>query len=308
VAGDDTELTCHTFYAKRFWDAAPQHLVDGLQWQRDHRPKNCWYETEILIYHKVEEAKQTPYKEAVCEGPFPDSVVFWHNFKVAGTTARVNFGGTRFPNYASGEHVFSNRLRALFPDAEPKENGANYLMHADIIKQQIHEDQMRNGDKSVSFTFVRSPVQRFLSGLEQIERLNNVVWEVSPEAAPCFSIEDSLVKLECIVDRILETRVFFNVHIYPQAYLFDTWTKKGEYDLAVIVLDLKEMDPLFKRFKGKTGKRERQSTEKNTKLRLVDKDLEPNLLRKICKLYEVDLLMLKAMNMLDELCASVLQV
>jgi hypothetical protein len=72
--------------------------------------------------------------------------------------------------------------------------------------------------------------------------------------------------------------------LYPQAYLLDTWTRRVEYDLAVIVLDLKEMDPHFRRFKGRKVKRERQSTEKNTKLHLVDTDLEPNLLRKICKL------------------------
>jgi hypothetical protein len=309
VPDDDTDLRCATFYAKRFWDRAPAALREKLQFQRDNRPPNCWYETELLTFHKTETADtKLPYPKAVCNGPFPENIVYWHNFKVAGTTARHALGVWGFPGYESGHHIFSDQLRELFPELT-FDDFEVYLKHVDTIKQQAYERQLsvtNDGNRNYGFTFVRSPVQRFLSGMEQVERLNDHDWEVSPESRRCMDIPHAATKVECVVDRIIDTGIFFNVHVYPQAYLFDTWTKRGEFDLAITVLDLKDMDPLFKRFKGRLIQRVRESSVEGTKLNLKDKDLEPRLLVKICKLYEADLLMLKTLGMEDPLCKKAL--
>jgi hypothetical protein len=222
-----------------------------------------------------------------------------------GARRLVNHWECGFPNYERPRNVFSDGLKLLFPDRVPIHgNFSDYLSYVDTLKQQAYEKQLIDSNRNLGFTFVRSPVQRFLSGLEQIERLGNNAWEVSPQALPCFDMADAVAKVECVVDAIHETRVFFNVHIYPQAYLFDVWTKQGSYDLAIHVLDLKDMDPLFKRFKGKIIRRVRSSNTNNTRLKLVDHLLKPKLLTKICKLYQSDLFMLEQMRMADPLCAG----
>jgi hypothetical protein len=79
---NDNAMTCVQFYAKRFWDRVPRPLLNELQWQRDHRPDNCWYETELLtLVHAQTDAEELPYANAVCDGHAPSSVVYWHNFK-----------------------------------------------------------------------------------------------------------------------------------------------------------------------------------------------------------------------------------
>jgi hypothetical protein len=92
VLGDDTALTCAVFHAQRFWKAAPAQLQDDLRYQREHRPVNCWYETELLWINKLDNATNTPYKKGTCTGPSPDHLVYWHNFKAGGTTARQSLG------------------------------------------------------------------------------------------------------------------------------------------------------------------------------------------------------------------------
>lgn len=322
VAADDDaadNITCVTFYAKRFWESAPTQLMDNLQWHRDRRPANCWYETELLQFTKVDNVTDRPYDNAVCQGPIPDTVVYWHNFKAAGTTVRHALGHWGFPNYdAFPKEVYSDQMHNIFNNLGNTSNGLDeYLQYADEQKRQIHERQSQtnnnidndisNNNKHVGFTFVRPPVQRFLSGLEQVERLNNYDWEVSPESRPCFDISDSVRRVECIVDHLLETRVFFNVHIYPQAYVFDAWTQRGELDLAVVVLHMKDMDPLMSRFKGEVLEhRMRNSAVDGTTIQVTEDTLEPRLLAKICKLYESDLLLLQTLGMEDEKCSNAL--
>jgi hypothetical protein len=298
-------------YGARFWQAAPAEWRADLRHHRRHQPPSCWYETELLVFDLHSNASQNaPYPQAVCDDrnrPFPKHVVYWHNFKVAGTTARQALSYFGLPNYQAHE-IFSNTLRALFPQlpvTDPSRR-ARYQQHVDTIKQQVYDWQQRG--TGMGFTFVRSPVQRFLSGLEQVERLGASDWEVSAKALPCFALSNATTKVECIVDALAQTRVFFNVHLYPQAYLFDAWTQHGELDLAVHVLDLKDMDALMKRFKGRKVLRVRESDANNTKLGLKDHDLDHSLLVKICQLYRMDLLMLQLMNMPDPLCAKAMAV
>lgn len=302
---DDSPMKCVTFYAKRFWDAAPKQMRDELDWQRNHRPENCWYETEMLSFVRREDsAPDFPYENAVCTGPFPKHLVYWHNFKAAGTTARFALDYSGFPNYEEHSHFFSDKLLEIFPDIT-WDDYELYVKNVDLYKKQIYERQRETRDPSVGFTFVRSPVQRFLSGLAQVERLNDTAWEVSVEAEECFDMLNPMRKVECVVDSIVATGVFFNVHIYPQAYLFDSWTQQGTYDTAISVLSLKDMDPLLKRFKGYTVERARESAASPEVIKtLHERDLKADLIAKICNLYRMDILMLQTLGMEDLLCAK----
>jgi hypothetical protein len=194
------------------------------------------------------------------------------------------------------------KLLPLFPGAA-YDHFELYLDYVDHVKQTIYKRQVRQVDDSVSFTFVRYPVQRFLAGLEQIERHNDNDWEVSEDARSCFDryADDSHDKVNCVVDSLLKTRLFFHVHLYPQAYLFGSWTKQGAFDTAIAVLNLKDVDALLKRFTGEAVPRARESST-HDKLNLQVSDLHPDLLAKICRLYHIDLLLLQALGMEDPIC------
>jgi hypothetical protein len=221
---------------------------------------------------------------------------------VAGTTVRHALGYQPIPRYDSATHIFSDELLRVFPGAA-YDDFELYLDYVDHVKQTIYKRQVRQGDDSVSFTFVRYPVQRFLSGLEQIERHDDNDWEVSEDARACFDqyADDSHGKVNCVVDSLLTTRLFFNVHLYPQAYLFDSWTKQGAFDTAITVLNLKDVDALLKRFTGEAVPRARESSTQD-KLNLQASDLHHDLLAKICRLYHIDLLLLQELGMKDPLC------
>jgi hypothetical protein len=274
---------CATFYPQRFWKSQlTNEFYPDLVYQRVNRPERCWYENEFLRWD------QSGTSDRQCTKSMPQSLVYLHNFKAGGTTVLL---------LPKGKYYTVHKEHFSFSKIMERKEFEKISMDT---MRQIYTEQQNHTRSTVPFTFVRSTVSRFLSGIAQVEELNNPEWEIAPSARKCFEKTNAVEKVECIVDVISETRIFFNVHLYPQSYLFDTWTNKGELDLAVTVLPLKDMDTLLQSI---TGQPQIDHARRKLDATKVSKSSLPSsVVSKICNLYKVDLVMMNLLQMPDEDC------
>jgi hypothetical protein len=135
--------------------------------------------------------------------------------------------------------------------------------------------------------------------------MQRMPWEATKESRPCFSIRDPSKKVECILDCVEKTGYFFNVHIYPQAFIFDTWTDWGLLDIALILYDISDITTVMQSLSGQKGDVHARESNKDGKHDKITVDeLGPALIERICRLYEVDTTLLQLLGMHDPDCMA----
>jgi hypothetical protein len=83
------------------------------------------------------------------------------------------------------------------------------------VTQEVNQRQQNPNTTGITFTSIRSPVKRFLSGLAQIESMD-VEWEGSKETRTCYPMIDPIEKVKSIIDGIDQAGRFFNVSYQPR--------------------------------------------------------------------------------------------
>lgn len=297
------DVRCITFYPKRFWEGLDEKFQTALKWHVIHKPKNTFYETEMLVWKKflhrnVGEDSQAGTEE--CLEKIPNHLVYWHNFKAGGTSVRRFLTGPRsIPHYEVDRKVF---IADVEGGSKKRENLKQIV---DIEKERYYHRQVARNETVAGFTFVRPPVERFFSSLAQLERMGATKFETE-DAYHCFRIEDDVdAKIGCIVDIMLESQVFFNAHVYPQAYLMESWTNHSKFDSAITIADLQDMNTVVEGIQLKPVPSQNARTSREGEKASLS-DLTSTTLEKICRLYEVDVLLLEALGMPETTCRPLL--
>jgi hypothetical protein len=112
-------------------------------------------------------------------------------------------------------------------------------------------------------------------------------------------MQDASKKVGCILDCIERTGFFFNPHIYPQAYLFDTWTDWGLLDLSLIVFDISDISAVVQILSGRKGHVHARESKHG---KIAMDELDPALIERICKLFAVDTTLIHLLGMHDPNC------
>lgn len=153
------------------------------------------------------------------------------------------------------------------------------------------------------FTFVRDPLERFLSGLTQYMTNRNDGGALQPcLVAPKT---ETLSMINCVVELIQKQKAYFDVHLIPQSY--DMYKAIHGNDLAFQLINLKDMDVTLASLGGATQstttvRKERQRKEGLLlgKFNLTTVAiLTPEIKAKICNLYAMDVVMLWESGILD---------
>jgi hypothetical protein len=288
----ETTEKCFKFYPKRFWQSSiAEPYADELKYQRFSRG-GTFYENELILLRRNQQNHTTSPADQECVKKLPESLAYFHNFKAGGTTALNKLGFNPVPHYDTEKLIFAY-------NTEKFGTGAEFSKHAFDTSLEIYMRQQQTNATAIAFTFTRPPVEKFLSGIAQIDRMS-IKWETTDESLPCFSIQNHVAKIECIADVIHGTGYFFNVHLLPQTYLFDTWTNGGLVDTELILLDLRDMNHILGEITG-TDKVHVMRQSKNGEQVEVS-ELPPRVIHKICKLYEVDLVVFHMLGKPDPLC------
>jgi hypothetical protein len=295
------KTTCYSIYPQRFWRSAiAESFAPALHWQRIHRPKTV-YENEFLQWRRLANVtvQGGDADEDTCvNNRLPETLVYWHNFKAGGTTARATLADAEggIPHYETE--------RIQFGENNPYKEFDKLLESSFALTQELYRRQQHQPDSVVAFSFVRSPVIRFLSGLAQISRMP-LETETTRGNRPCFGLKDPNRKVQCVLRDIERTGVFFNVHLYPQAYLLDTWTGWGLLDMRITLASMHDMDAILTAVSGgRPVVKERASNVGNRQDKILVTELAKSTVARICKVYAVDILLLQLLNMPDPLCSA----
>ena len=142
------------------------------------------------------------------------------------------------------------------------------------FKGDVARVRERWSNENFFFSFLRDPVKRFVSGVKQIEtskRFGNYFPECKRGA----------VDLDCVLGILEDSGSFVNVHLLPQ--LFELYHCLGGSDFGVIVTDLANLGS-FMRGLGISEMKHARARANATQASTVS----PSQLRRICKLYKMD--------------------
>ena len=147
-------------------------------------------------------------------------------------------------------------------------------MGAERYDREVARVRERWSNDSFFFTFLRDPVKRFVSGVKQIET-NKKFGIFFPEC------KRGAVDLDCVLGKLEDSGSFVNVHLLPQ--LFELYHCLGGSDFGVIVTDLANLGS-FMRGLGISEMKHARARANATQASTVS----PSQLRRICKLYKMD--------------------
>lgn len=307
------ESVCATLYPLRLqneWDESTRSLYQAHKRTMHFEVINLihkdarWNRT-ISDFPKVSRQELTACRNNDTS-LYPDLITYFHIFKNGGTTIR---------------NAFWNPLPATSPYQNPKilftgiqnrvgsqkfHNRLNTTTRRIHAGQQIQQQHLQATDFSslstfspyqqvATFTFLREPTSRFLSGLGQVLH-KHTLRKLAPTFGlmPCLDLPSSTILLDCVLSRMLSQQRFFDFHLLPQAFLLRDFT--GELDIGIMLLDISMIPNVLERIHGGLApsqvhsKQARQSRLANyTGGHDFTVDiLTPGQRRIICSLYRVD--------------------
>lgn len=213
--------------------------------------------------------------------------IYYHIHKCGGITVdtemnRSSLGTRRYYSRDEGQigkRRFKEQARSIFIDA---------------YKQQI--DDVPSKPYLPVFTFVRDPLVRFLSGLEQ-----SIVLQTGHRTPlnACFTRERETVPMvECVVQLIHDHQSYLNVHLLPQAY--EMYKAIYGNDLAFQLINIQHLDSTLASLGVETPIGKDYARKKQSQFNLTSIDvLTPELKTKICQLYKMDVIMLRESGIME---------
>ena len=231
----------------------------------------------------------------------PQNISFVHMHKCGGTTVKAAMQDLR--RAIRSEPNFQSRIesyRYSFGGGSAKQKERNSKLRLDHI-QSIAEAQERQLLFPV-FTLVRDPVDRFLSGVQQVMHYNDDF------RSKCLK-KTAKMTIQCAIEDVTRTSFRRDVHLVPMAMhlrLFDEYD-----DLKVAVFHLKDIKHVL-RYLGATGEaaththdrtQEKYATSK-VLATMTANDCDEHMLRDICGIYAVDVAMMRSMGYAPTSCPT----
>jgi hypothetical protein len=309
--------TCALFYPARFFAAAAT--------------ESEFYESSFTGNRQIFESEGNPVismernKDAVDNNGVPESITYLHNRKVGGSTMHWAFRKREETDSLGLElHVaLAWRMRNEMGIAAYHEAWNRKLQM--IVASQQHAMANTNNDATTSmapavvFTFVRCPVQRFLSAVGQLLSARHRFQRhfascLEPkkdqtESVTAASLFDTQIMLKCTLE-ILEESVqangpgsFFDVHLEPQA--FQMRTGVVDMDVGILILDLAHISNVLSVIRPSSSTiHRRPSTRKEYTggYDLSAEVLTEELVHQICRIYAMDVQVLQLSSVAPIMC------
>ena len=199
----------------------------------------------------------------------------------------------------------------------PKENQLGrdkFFEQSNAIMTNVYETQLKQRSESNSnttipfFSFIRDPVPRFLSGVGQALKLARI--------KPCHKLNNSVELLDCVINKMNSKSSFLDEHLLPQ--VFHLYTGMMDHDIQVSLIDLSDatimlnwlLDQLYTTADGHSVSsqpksehvRHRKTPQIVHGFNLSYSVLTPNLIARICRLYLMDVILIKATNVTHTIC------
>ena len=224
----------------------------------------------------------------------PHSVLYFHMRKAAGTTiekamveaARIMTNTTTGRIQAKTAKLFPWKYRR---NEEYKKSFRTKSMEAlKIVKES-------NANDAKVFTVIRDPVSRFLSGIsQQLDSVNKTKTNECVKATPRSTID-------CVLDKIQEFGLQFNVHYIPQAVNLKG-VLRGQ-KIPVEIFEMKDLPQILTQFGADTSMRENPGDAKDGILAEIDSSiLDDELIKTICELFAIDVDMMHYLGLKVPYC------
>jgi hypothetical protein len=253
----------------------------------------------------------------------PESITYLHNRKVGGSTMHSAFRLNK-ANSSLGLHVtlsWKMRNQMGLPVYHEAWNGKL----SEIAASQHNEaSETSSSSPAVVFTFVRCPVQRFLSAVGQLlsarHRFDRHFYSCDPDQTETTSTSDTVVERQSLVDTqrllqctlgILEKSVqangpssFMDVHLEPQVYQIRTGV--NSMDVGIMILDLKHISSVLSILRPRSANLHKRSSTSKKYTGGYDLStagvVTDELVQQICRIYAVDVQMLQLASVSPTLC------
>ena len=222
----------------------------------------------------------------------PRNVTFVHTHKCGGTTVQGAMQALRNRMKRAGLSVDLQTYKYSMGGGTAQRKEFNRQRRDKHIEAIAHAQ--KTGRELPVFTVVRDPVERFLSGFQQVMHYNDDLRSSCLKKTPKATIR-------CVIDDVRRTNYRRDVHLVPMAMHLRLFDKQ---DITVSVFHLRDIAAISRYFVGKiqTTKhmRDRTSVQYATSkvlARMRVADCDSDMIEDICELYTVDVAMMKSMEL-----------
>lgn len=188
-------------------------------------------------------------------------------------------------------------------DAERTMGTDNYTNATNAYMQTMFLQQQQQFTTSpFLFTFLRNPLDRFLSSLGQV--LNGPRGLIRQRLAPCHNAMTTHDLIQCTLSKMESNVSFLDDHLVPQS--FELYIGLDQNDLNVHVMNMSDISTIV-RLLGGHDKRENSAVgvvANYPQFQLVPSVLTSDFRRRICHLYRADVLMLQQTNNITHTACS----
>lgn len=234
----------------------------------------------------------------------PHNMSFIHVHKCGGTTVKAILAQTKnkLSDKSKKRHASLNNYKYSFGGGSSEQKERNQQ------RRQNHIEEMTNLQLSadaVVFSFVRDPIERFVSAVQQVMHYNDDF----RKACLKWTARSTLV---CAIDYTRTTNYLRDVHLVPMATHFRLWD--ADHKAKVAVLHLQDLALFAEYMAHATARnttfmphgRDRTKVEYATSSVLahmsVAKDCTPDMIADLCELYAVDVVMMTSLGYASQYC------
>jgi hypothetical protein len=203
-----------------------------------------------------------------------------------------------------GKHV-SIQTEKFNSESERQMGRENYTTACQNLLKQAYESQKQSGNQPMLvFTFIRDPLERFLSSLGQV--LNGPTGILRKRLSPCHNSMTTADLIDCVLNKMEETSSFLDEHFAPQSY--ELYSGVQGFDLAIAVVDLSLLSAVVTQLGGSQSHVHENSAvgvvHEYPQFLLAPSSLTRDFRRRICRMYEADVRMLAQTQVTTTECSE----
>lgn len=224
----------------------------------------------------------------------PHSVLYFHMRKAAGTTIeKAMVEAARIMAITTTGRIQAKTAK-LFPWKYRRNEEYKKLFRTKSMEALKIVKESNASDAKV-FTVIRDPVSRFLSGVsQQLDSVNKTKTNECVQATPRSTID-------CVLDKIQEFGLQFNVHYIPQAVNLKG-VLRGQ-KIPVEIFEMKDLPQILTQFGADTSTRENPGDAKDGMLAKINSSiLDDELINTICELFKIDVDMMHYLGLKVPYC------
>ena len=179
---------------------------------------------------------------------------------------------------------------------------------SNFVNEIITKQAMQGDNDSVVLSFIRDPVVRFLSQVG--ETIRQGVSHPMGHPGPVFGCRDKNTPTEtiqCVINEIKVNGTIVDTHYTPAAielYLADSRRSAGSKGVNINLYDMKYLSLFLNRLHYSSHVKMRSATSKeyNGYFDFAIDDLRNDMIQDICKIYQMDVILLHSIGIASSFC------